>query len=96
MIKNLEDLIGRLCAYELKFTDSDGFTNYWCTLIPALELTYKTSVLFSTGQTPAMLEKRWNPRLPKDAMRKDLIYIHPTASSLKMMLDKVINHSKKE
>ncbi|MBW0572667.1 hypothetical protein O181_112382 [Austropuccinia psidii MF-1] len=42
-----------------------------------------------------MLEKGWNPRLPEDTLRKDLIDINPTASSIKTMLDKVKHHSKK-
>ncbi|MBW0502697.1 hypothetical protein O181_042412 [Austropuccinia psidii MF-1] len=41
-----------------------------------------------------MLEKGWNPRLPADTLRKDLINIHPTASSFKIMLDKVKHHAK--
>ncbi|MBW0519377.1 hypothetical protein O181_059092 [Austropuccinia psidii MF-1] len=57
MIQALEDMIGRLCAYGLKFKDSDGFTHDWCTLIPALELEYRTLVHSSTDQTPSMLEK---------------------------------------
>ncbi|MBW0538807.1 hypothetical protein O181_078522 [Austropuccinia psidii MF-1] len=94
IIPTLEDIIRRFCAYGLKFTDSDGFTHDWCTLIPALELAYNTSVHSSTGQTSAMLEKGWNPRLPADTLRKDLIDIHPTASSFKIMLDKVKQNSK--
>ncbi|MBW0523225.1 hypothetical protein O181_062940 [Austropuccinia psidii MF-1] len=94
MIQTLEDMIRRFCAYGLEFKDSDGFTHDWCTLIPALELAYKTSVHSSTGQTPAMLEKGWNPRLSEDTMRKDLIEIHPTASSFTIMLDKVKHHAK--
>ncbi|MBW0523342.1 hypothetical protein O181_063057 [Austropuccinia psidii MF-1] len=73
MIQTLEDMIKRFCAYGLEFKDSDGFTHAWCALIPALELAYKTSVHSSTGQTTAMLEKGWNPRLPVDTLRKDLI-----------------------
>ncbi|MBW0498521.1 hypothetical protein O181_038236 [Austropuccinia psidii MF-1] len=41
-----------------------------------------------------MLEKGWNPRLPADTLRKDLIEIHPTASSFKIMLDKVKHHAR--
>ncbi|MBW0509055.1 hypothetical protein O181_048770 [Austropuccinia psidii MF-1] len=41
-----------------------------------------------------MLEKGSNPILPEDTMRKDLIYIHPTASSFKIMLFKVKHHAK--
>ncbi|MBW0566767.1 hypothetical protein O181_106482 [Austropuccinia psidii MF-1] len=42
-----------------------------------------------------MLEKGWNPRSPADALRKNLIDIHPTASRFKIMLDKVKHHAKK-
>ncbi|MBW0523670.1 hypothetical protein O181_063385 [Austropuccinia psidii MF-1] len=42
MIQNLEEMIRRFCAYGLEFKDSDVFTHDWCTLIPALELAYKT------------------------------------------------------
>ncbi|MBW0519324.1 hypothetical protein O181_059039 [Austropuccinia psidii MF-1] len=94
MIQTLEDMIRRICAYRLEFKDSDGFSHDWCTLIPALELAYKTSVHSSTGQTPAMLEKGWNSRLPADTLRKDLIDINPTPSSFKIILDKVKHHAK--
>ncbi|MBW0488613.1 hypothetical protein O181_028328 [Austropuccinia psidii MF-1] len=46
------------------------------------------------GQTPAILEKGWNPRLPAGTLRKELIDIHPKASSFKIMLDKVKHHAK--
>ncbi|MBW0506942.1 hypothetical protein O181_046657 [Austropuccinia psidii MF-1] len=84
MIQTLEDMIRRFCAYGLEFKDSDGFTHDWCTLIPTLELAYKTSVHSSTGQTSAMLEKGWNPRLPEDTLRKDFIDINPTDYSFKI------------
>ncbi|MBW0550383.1 hypothetical protein O181_090098 [Austropuccinia psidii MF-1] len=93
MIQTLEDMIRRFCAYGLEFKDSDGFTHDWCTLIPALELAYKTSIHASTGKTPAMLEKGWNPKLPVDTLKKDLVDIHPTASSFKLLLDKVRHHA---
>ncbi|MBW0585775.1 hypothetical protein O181_125490 [Austropuccinia psidii MF-1] len=93
MIQTLEDMIRRFCAYGLEFQHSDGFTHDWCTLIPALELAYKTSIHASTGKTPAMLEKGWNPKLPIDTFKKDLIDIHPTASSFKLLLDKLRHHS---
>ncbi|MBW0523721.1 hypothetical protein O181_063436 [Austropuccinia psidii MF-1] len=93
-IQALEDIIRRFCAYRLEFKDPDGFTHDWCTLIPALELSYKASVHSSTVQFPSMLEKGRNPRPPADTLRKNLIEIHPTASSFKIMLDKLKNHSK--
>ncbi|MBW0567412.1 hypothetical protein O181_107127 [Austropuccinia psidii MF-1] len=36
------------------------------------ELEYKTSIHASTNQTPAVLEKGWDPRLPQDYLRKNL------------------------
>ncbi|MBW0515282.1 hypothetical protein O181_054997 [Austropuccinia psidii MF-1] len=70
MIQTLEYMIRRFCAYGLELRNSDGFTHYWCTLIPALELAYKTSIHASTGKTPTMLEKGCNPKLPLDTLKK--------------------------
>ncbi|MBW0563257.1 hypothetical protein O181_102972 [Austropuccinia psidii MF-1] len=75
--------------------NSDGFTHDWCTLIPVLELAYKTSIHASTGKNPTMLEKGWNPELPLDTLKKDLVDIHPNASSFKLLLDKVRHHANK-
>ncbi|MBW0522235.1 hypothetical protein O181_061950 [Austropuccinia psidii MF-1] len=94
MIQTLEGIIRRFCDYGLEFKSSGGFTHDCCTQIPSLELEYKTSVHSSTGQTPAMLEKGWNPRHPEDTLWKDLIDIHPIDSRFKMMLDKVKHHAK--
>ncbi|MBW0578249.1 hypothetical protein O181_117964 [Austropuccinia psidii MF-1] len=94
MIKTLEDMIRRFCAYGLGLKDSDGFSHDWFTIITTLEREYKTSVHSSTGQTPTMLEKGWNPRVPAETLRKDTIDIHPTASSFKIMLYKVKHHAK--
>ncbi|MBW0556593.1 hypothetical protein O181_096308 [Austropuccinia psidii MF-1] len=93
MIQTLEDMVRRFCAYALELKDSDGFTHDWCTLIPALELAYKTSIHASSGKTPAMLEKGWNPKLPVFTLKKDLVDIHPTSSSFKLFLDKVRPHA---
>ncbi|MBW0501937.1 hypothetical protein O181_041652 [Austropuccinia psidii MF-1] len=91
--QTLEDMIRGFCAYVLEFKDSDGFTHDWCTLIPAPELAYKTSIYPSTGKTPAMLEKGWNQRLPYDTLKKNLVDIHSTAGSLKIMLEKARHHA---
>ncbi|MBW0501475.1 hypothetical protein O181_041190 [Austropuccinia psidii MF-1] len=94
MIQILEDMITRFSAYSLEFKDSDGFTNKWGTLIPALELAYKTPVHSSTGQNPSILYKGWNLRLPKDTLRRKLIEINSEASSFKLFLDKVKHNAK--
>ncbi|MBW0524833.1 hypothetical protein O181_064548 [Austropuccinia psidii MF-1] len=93
MIQNLEDIVRRVCAYGPELEGFDGFTHDWCYLLPALELEYKSSINASANQTPAVLEKGWNPRLPQDSMRKDLIELHPTASSFKAMPEKPRKYS---
>ncbi|MBW0586161.1 hypothetical protein O181_125876 [Austropuccinia psidii MF-1] len=87
-------MIRKFCAYGLGFKYSDGFTHYGCTLIPELELAYKPSIHASRGKTPAMLEKGCNPKLPVNTLKKDLVYIHPTSSIFKLLLDKVRHHAK--
>ncbi|MBW0556551.1 hypothetical protein O181_096266 [Austropuccinia psidii MF-1] len=42
-----------------------------------------------------MLEKGWNPKLPADTLKKDLVDIHPTSSSFKLFLDKVGHQANK-
>ncbi|MBW0573253.1 hypothetical protein O181_112968 [Austropuccinia psidii MF-1] len=88
MIQTLEEMIIIFCAYGLEFKASHVFTNNWCTLIPALALAYKKSIHSSTGKTQEMLEKGWNPRLLYNTLKKDLVDIHPTSSSFKIILDK--------
>ncbi|MBW0554416.1 hypothetical protein O181_094131 [Austropuccinia psidii MF-1] len=93
MIQTLEEIIRIFFAYGLEFKESDGFTHYLYTLIPDVELEYKKSIHSSTGKTPEMLEKGWNPRLPYETLRKDLVDIHQKARSLKIIFDKETHNS---
>ncbi|MBW0504865.1 hypothetical protein O181_044580 [Austropuccinia psidii MF-1] len=88
MIKTLEEIFRRVCSYGLELKDCDGFTHGLCTLLPALELAYKTSIHASTNPTPDILEKGWNPRLSQNFLRKDLFKINPEASSFKGKIEK--------
>ncbi|MBW0559612.1 hypothetical protein O181_099327 [Austropuccinia psidii MF-1] len=93
MTQTLENMVRRVCLYGLEFKDGDGFTHDWCTILPALELAYMISIHASTNQTPSILEKGWNPKLPQDSLRKEFVEIHPTASSFKGMLAKARKHA---
>ncbi|MBW0475707.1 hypothetical protein O181_015422 [Austropuccinia psidii MF-1] len=88
MIQNLEDMVRIFCAYSLKFKYCYGITHYWCTLLLELKLAYKTSIHSITNQTPAILEKGWNYRLPQDLLRKDLVERYPTSASFKGKIEK--------
>ncbi|MBW0519943.1 hypothetical protein O181_059658 [Austropuccinia psidii MF-1] len=93
MFQILEDMVRRFCAYALEFEDCDGFTHHWCNLLPGLELAYKTSIHAITNQTPAILEKGWNPKQPQDSLMRDLVEINPTANSFKGKLEKARKHA---
>ncbi|MBW0465211.1 hypothetical protein O181_004926 [Austropuccinia psidii MF-1] len=93
MIPTLEDMIRRLCAYGLEFKDSDGFMHDWCNVLPDIELEYKISIHSSTGKTPEILEKGWNPKIPYKNLKKDLVDINPKASSFKIILEKARHHA---
>ncbi|MBW0503548.1 hypothetical protein O181_043263 [Austropuccinia psidii MF-1] len=86
-------MVKQFCAYGLEIKYFNGFTHDLFTLLPALELAYKTSTHASTNQITAILEKRWNTRLPQYSLRKDLVEINPTASSFKGMLEKARKHA---
>ncbi|MBW0518082.1 hypothetical protein O181_057797 [Austropuccinia psidii MF-1] len=47
------------------------------------------------GPNSCYARKGWNPRLPADTLRKDLIGINPKASRFKIILDQVKHHAKK-
>ncbi|MBW0569920.1 hypothetical protein O181_109635 [Austropuccinia psidii MF-1] len=93
MIQTPENMVRIFCAYGLELNNCDGFTHDWCTLLPALELAYKTIIHASTNQTSAILEKGCNAKLPQDSLRKEFVDIHPTAASFKGMLDKARKHA---
>ncbi|MBW0528930.1 hypothetical protein O181_068645 [Austropuccinia psidii MF-1] len=57
MIQILEKIIRRICAYGLELKASDSFTHDRCTIIPPLELAYKTSIHAPTGKNAALLKK---------------------------------------
>ncbi|MBW0491815.1 hypothetical protein O181_031530 [Austropuccinia psidii MF-1] len=39
MIQTMEGIIRRFCAYEMEYKDHEGYTHYWVTLSPEIELT---------------------------------------------------------
>ncbi|MBW0580732.1 hypothetical protein O181_120447 [Austropuccinia psidii MF-1] len=80
MIQKLKDILRRFCAYGMEYKDHEGYTHDWVTLLPAVQLAYSTSQHSTTGKTPSLVEKRWNPLFPVDHLKKILLTIHPTAT----------------
>ncbi|MBW0532025.1 hypothetical protein O181_071740 [Austropuccinia psidii MF-1] len=81
MIQKMEDMLRRFCAYGMEYKDHEGYTHDWVTLLPAVKLAYSTRLHSTTGKTPAVLEKGWNPLFPVDNLRKNLLTVHPTTKN---------------
>ncbi|MBW0490033.1 hypothetical protein O181_029748 [Austropuccinia psidii MF-1] len=88
MIQTMEDILRRFCAYGVEYKDHEGYTHDWVTLQPAVQLAYNISQNFNTGKSPSLAEKGWNPLVPVDHLKKNLLTIHPTAKNLHDMWKK--------
>ncbi|MBW0475699.1 hypothetical protein O181_015414 [Austropuccinia psidii MF-1] len=79
MIQTMEYILRRLYTYGMEYKDYEGYTHDWVTLLPAVQLAYNTSQHSTTGKSPSLVEKVWNPLLPVDHLKKNLLTIQPTA-----------------
>ncbi|MBW0526087.1 hypothetical protein O181_065802 [Austropuccinia psidii MF-1] len=79
MIQKIEDIIRRFCEYGMEYKDHEGYTHDCVTLLPEVQLAYNTSKHSSTGKSPSLVEKGWNPLLPVSHLNKNDLTIHPIA-----------------
>ncbi|MBW0483507.1 hypothetical protein O181_023222 [Austropuccinia psidii MF-1] len=85
IIQTMEDILRRFCAYGMEYKDHEGYTHDWVTLLPTFQLAYYTSQHSTTGKISALVEEGWNPLLPVDHFKKNLLTIHPTAKDFHEM-----------
>ncbi|MBW0480476.1 hypothetical protein O181_020191 [Austropuccinia psidii MF-1] len=78
MMQAMEDTLRKFCAYGMEYKDHEGYTHYWVTLLPEVQLAYSTSQNSTTRKTPALIEKGWNPQFTVDHLKKDHLTIHLT------------------
>ncbi|MBW0584194.1 hypothetical protein O181_123909 [Austropuccinia psidii MF-1] len=95
MIQTMEDILRRFCTYGMEYKDQERYTNYWVTLLPAFQLAYHTGQHSTTGKTPAVVEKGWNPLLPVDHLKNNLVAIHPTAKDFHDMCKRACDTASK-
>ncbi|MBW0559044.1 hypothetical protein O181_098759 [Austropuccinia psidii MF-1] len=81
----MEDILGRFFAYGMEYKDHEGYTHDWVTLLPPVQLAYNTSQNSTTVKTREVVEKGWNPLIPVDHLKKNLLTIHPTAKDFHNM-----------
>ncbi|MBW0496737.1 hypothetical protein O181_036452 [Austropuccinia psidii MF-1] len=91
MVKSSPTIWGKLSFSTAYHRQTDGLAER---MIQTLEdIVRRTSIHASTNQTPAILEKGRNPKLPQDLLSKDLAEIHSTAASFRELLDKTRKHA---
>ncbi|MBW0496978.1 hypothetical protein O181_036693 [Austropuccinia psidii MF-1] len=95
MIQTMEDILGRFCAYGMKYKDHEGYTHDRVNLLPEVHLAYNTSQHSTTGKSPLLVEKGWNPLFPVDHLKKNLLTIHPTAKDFHYMWKKAFDTASK-
>ncbi|MBW0466271.1 hypothetical protein O181_005986 [Austropuccinia psidii MF-1] len=95
MIQTMEDNIRIFCAYGMDIKDHEGYTHDWVTLLPEVQLAYNTSQHSTTGKSPSLVEKGWNPLLPVNPLKKNLITIQPTAKDFHDMWRKACHTAAK-
>ncbi|MBW0540187.1 hypothetical protein O181_079902 [Austropuccinia psidii MF-1] len=91
MIQTMEDIIRRFCAYGMEYKAHEGYTHDWVALLPEVHLAYNTSQHSTTGKSPSLVEKGWNPLLPVDHLKKNLLTIHKTAKYFHHMWKRACN-----
>ncbi|MBW0540815.1 hypothetical protein O181_080530 [Austropuccinia psidii MF-1] len=79
MIQTMDNILRRFFGYGMEYKDHEGHTHDWVTLLPAVQLVYNTSQNSTTGKSTSLVEKGWNPLLPVDHLKKNLLAILPTA-----------------
>ncbi|MBW0478571.1 hypothetical protein O181_018286 [Austropuccinia psidii MF-1] len=91
----MEEILRIFCAYGMEYKEHEGYTHDWVTLLPAVQLAYNTSQHSTTGKTPALVEKWWNPLLPVDHLKKNLLTIQPTAKDFHEIWKRACNTAAK-
>ncbi|MBW0503057.1 hypothetical protein O181_042772 [Austropuccinia psidii MF-1] len=75
IIQTMESIIRRFCIYGMEYKYQEGYTHDLVTLLPTVQLAYNTSQHSTTGKSPSLVEKGWNPLLPVDHLKKDILTI---------------------
>ncbi|MBW0520291.1 hypothetical protein O181_060006 [Austropuccinia psidii MF-1] len=79
MIQTMEDISRTFCEYGIEHKDHEVYTYDWVTLLPEIQLCYNTRMQSNTGKSPSLVERGWNPFLPVDHLKNNILNINPTA-----------------
>ncbi|MBW0472432.1 hypothetical protein O181_012147 [Austropuccinia psidii MF-1] len=75
MIRKMENIIRIFCAYGMEHKAHEGYTQYWVTLLPEIQLDYNIIQHSTTLKSPSLVEKRCNPLTPVGHLYQALLTI---------------------
>ncbi|MBW0467649.1 hypothetical protein O181_007364 [Austropuccinia psidii MF-1] len=78
MLKTMEYIVKIFCTHGMRYKDHKWYTHDLVKLLLAIHLAYNTSQHSNTGKSTSLVEGRWNPLLPVDHLKKNLLIIYPT------------------
>ncbi|MBW0576486.1 hypothetical protein O181_116201 [Austropuccinia psidii MF-1] len=83
-IHTIEDIMRILFYYGMEYKDHEGYTLEWFPLLPEIQTPYNTSQHSTTGKTPSLIEKGWNPLFAVNHLKKNLYQStpHPKTSMI--------------
>ncbi|MBW0474405.1 hypothetical protein O181_014120 [Austropuccinia psidii MF-1] len=61
MVQKMEEVIRRFCEYGMEYKDQKGYVYDWAKHLPAIKLVNNTSQHSTTGKSPSLVDKEWNP-----------------------------------
>ncbi|MBW0464211.1 hypothetical protein O181_003926 [Austropuccinia psidii MF-1] len=79
----------------MEYKDHKDYTDDWVTLLTDVQLVYTTIQQSTTGKTPSLVEKGWNPLFPVDHLKRNLLTIHPESKDFHDMWKKACEKSAK-
>ncbi|MBW0525400.1 hypothetical protein O181_065115 [Austropuccinia psidii MF-1] len=85
MIQKMEEIIKCFCTYGMKCEDHEGYTHDWIPLFQEIQLAYNSSQKSTTGKSPSLVEKGWDPLFPVDHLKKHILAVHLTAKDFHEM-----------
>ncbi|MBW0488448.1 hypothetical protein O181_028163 [Austropuccinia psidii MF-1] len=93
IIQTMEDILRSFCTYDMECKHHEKYTHDLVTLLPPVQKAYNASQHSTTGKSLSLVEEGWNPLLPVDHLKKNLLTIHPTAKELHDMWERACDTS---
>ncbi|MBW0520225.1 hypothetical protein O181_059940 [Austropuccinia psidii MF-1] len=61
----MEHILKQFCAYGMEYKDHEGYTHYWVTLLPEVQLAYSTIKPYSYTEKDKFPLRKKNPTPPE-------------------------------